>query len=590
MNAPLHPFPFLEDLEGYRPGLLRRDLLAGLTVTVFAVPQAMAYAMLAGVPAVNGIYAAIVMSIVAALWGSSPFVNTGPTNSAALLTAAAMIPWLTHPHMLQIVYALTLLAGLLRLVMGLMRLGRVVDFVPESAFLGFTFGAGVLIALGPIHLLLNVDPSTSVWLPARVWDALRMIPHANPFSVAIGLGVALLTMALRMFSRRIPAALTAILLAAAFTEWVVPGQGVRLVRDLAPVPSGLPRFAMPHFDLPILVNLLPAALALAVVGLIEAVSIGQTLALRHGQSLNVNQEFVGQGLSHVVGAFFQGIPGSASFARSKLVEQAGGQTRCANVFFGLCLLAIVLLVPGLLNRIPVAALAGLLIYIGISLIDLPRAARVWATCTSDAYVLAATFLTTVLVRVEYGIFVGIGGAALMHVNRSRILHMDELLPTGEGGFDEVPYGEPLGHEPSDVVAVELAGDLTYGVAGAFRSQLKQIIAAQRPRFLILRVRHAYSIDYSCWSVLFDIAEAFHAGGGSLYLCGVRPDIDAVIDQARMRDVLPREHIFTQDAAIYQAFAACLQAANTQLGHSRVLAAPWRRYFQRDGDPRERDRE
>ena len=572
-------FPFLESARGYRLPTLRADLVAGITVAVFAVPQTMAYAILAGVPPVYGLYAAIVMSVVAALWGSSAYVNTGPSNSAALLTAAAVLPFAARGDHLEIVFAFTLLVGIIRLLMGLFRFGSLVDFVPEPAFLGFTIGAGTLIALGQLHLLFNIPRPDQSWFVLRTLEVLGSLPQANPFAIAIGLGTAALMLAGGRFARRFPIPLIAIVLATVAASVAPPSSSpIRLVQDIALVPTGLPTFHLPLFDPLILWTLLPGACAVAVIGLIEAVSIGQSLALKHNQTLNYNQEFVGQGLSHLVSAFFQGMPGSGSFGRSALIEQCGGRTRFANVFFGFATAISVLLIPGLLGLIPISALAGLLLYVGVKLVDVPRIKRVWATSTSDASVLVLTFVVTVFVKVEYGIFAGIVAAALLYLRRSRDLRLYEILPNDQGRFTEHRYAEMSGHAPSDIVAISLGGDLFYAMAASLRNQLQEIVHHQRPRFIILRIRTAYSMDSSCWNALFDVAEAFWEQGGKIYLCGVRPDFKKVIEKSHMKEFLPPEHIFPVEEEVYRAFAASLGAIGAQLGPDRELSEDWAAYY------------
>lgn len=549
--------PFLPDLFNITRSQVRADVIAGLTVAVFAVPQSMAYAMLAGVPPIYGLYTAIVMSIVAALWGSSAFVNSGPTNSAALLTAAALLPFAGRPDYMAYIATLGLLAGLIRLAMGCAKLGNLLDFVPESAFLGFSIGAGLLISLGPLHHLLGVATPEATWFPARLMETASHIPETNVTALIIGLMTLGIMLLLNHRSGKIPVALLAIG-SAALAAWLLRMHyPVHTVRDVAEIPFGLPGIAIPQLDIQTLHDLLPAAFAIAVIGLIEAASIGQTLALRRNQQLDVNQEFIGQGISQIAGAFLSCMPGSGSFSRSLLIEASGGATRFANVFFGLATLGALLSIPRLLEWIPVSALAGLLLYIGVRLVDLPRLRRVFATSTTDGAILITTLLVTVFYRIEYGIFAGMVGAALMHLHRTRELQLVEYIPADNGRITECPYDKNAPHEPADIVALGVSGDLYYGLSSTLRSQLTRIIESRQPRHLVLRMRRAYSIDYSCWNVLFDIAEHLDHHGGRLYLCGVRPDFQTITHQAGMQHILPADRFFPATDSPFQAFDQCI---------------------------------
>ncbi|MCS7082400.1 MAG: SulP family inorganic anion transporter [Bacteroidetes bacterium] len=575
----IHPAPFLEDLRRYDAHKLRLDLQAGLTVAVFAIPQVMAYAILAGVPPVYGLYAAITASAVAALWGSSPFVNTGPTNSASLLTAAALSALANSPAFLELVFAFTLLVGLIRLAFGLLRLGGLVRFVPESAFLGFTIGAGLLIGLGQLHHLLGVPAPSGSWFPGRLWQTLSRLPEANPWAAGVGLGTAALLLTFERYNRRFPVALGVIGLATGLV-WILAPAELALVQDIAPIPRGLPQWHPPILELELIDSLLPAALAVALLGLIEAVSIGQALALKHGQRLNFNQEFFGQGLSHVVAAFFQGIPGSGSFSRSALIEQAGGRTRLANVAYAFWIVIAVLSAGPLLERIPVASLAGLLLYIGYKLLDLRLLRRVWQTSRTDALVLGLTCAVTVLYRIEWGIFVGIlvGLAAVLH--RARILHLFELIPRPDGSFAEELYLPGRAHAPSALVALSVYGELFFAVAQELREQLHEIVALQRPRLILLRTRGAHSIDYACWNVLFEFAEHLERSGGKLILVGVRPDYARLIQEAGMQAVLPPEQVYPATSSLLEAFRQALRDWLPRL-EEEALSPAWRAYREKE---------
>lgn len=568
------PLPFRDELRGYSLQHLRSDLLAGITVAVFAVPQAMAYAIVAGMAPAFGLHSAIVMSIVAALWGSSRFVNTGPTNSSALLAGGVLLAASPGGSLLSTAFHLTLLVGLIRMSMGLLRLGWFVRFIPRSTFLGFMAGAGCLIALGQLHHLLGVPASKHPLFLPRMLEVLRHAPQANPYAVALGSATFLTILALRRHTQRWPVALIAIVGATLIAGALGPGSGILLVRDIAPLRDTLPHWENFRLQIPLLLDLLPVALAIALVGIVEAVSIGDTLALRHQQRINVNQEFFGQGLSQCVAAFFHGFPGSGSFTRSALVEQTGGRTRLANVFFGIFTALVLVCLPGWLGGIPVAALAGMLLYIGIRLADVPRLQLVLGASRSDAIMLAATFLVTVFVRIEYGLFVGalIGMAAFLH--RASSVRIYELLPNAAGGFREQPYEPGSAHAPSALVAIAVHGNLFFGLAQSLHDQLAEVGRVQQPRFVILRLRRAYSIDYSCWRSILDFAEDFHRQGGKLFLCGVSERFVRTLRKAGMEEILPGERIFEQESTPFRALDAAVEEVRRQIPSGLALSPAW----------------
>ena len=565
----------------------RADIQAGATVAAFAVPQAMAYAVLAGMPPANGLYAAIVMSIVAALLGSSPYVNTGPTNTASLLTASALAPFLAGTTVdsgtaLRLIFTFTLLVGGIRMVFGLLRMGPAVRFVPAHAMLGFVVAADLLIAVGQLHELLGISASHH---PSAVFKTVEVLSRASQFNaaaLAVGGGTVLLLFALDRWAKRYPIALGTITLATVGAIWLnarFPERALSLVRDVAPIGAGLPAPHAPGFEFAALGAMLPAALAVAAIGLIEATAIGQSLAVKKRERVNFNQEFFGQGVAQIAAAFFAGFPGSGSYSRSALIERNGGRTAAANLAFGVFTAMALVIAPRALERIPLAALAGLLLFTGIKLIDTGAVRRVWQTSRADAAVLALTFFITLLTRIEWGFFAGITAAMLLFAARARDLQLFELLPCDTNRFSERPYSAGSAHVPSALVAVALQGELFFGLAHDLREQLAEIAREQRPRVLVVRTRRAHAIDSSCWAALLDFATDFAAQGGKLILTGVSEQLVNVVQQNGMSAVLPPEQLVSREAAPGQSFEIGLQRAASWLEPDAGLAPEWLSYFE-----------
>ena len=579
-NSKIHPAPFIGVLRTYKRCNLRGDLLAGITVAIFAVPQAIAYSLLADVPAIHGLYAAMVASIVAALWGSAPFVNTGPTNSASLLTAAAMLSYMHADNHLQMVFLFTLLVGVIRLTMGLLRMGTLIHFVPESAFLGFSMGVGSMIALGRLHHLLGISSSSYKWFPAATLDKVSRIGDASIHALIVSALTLLIMFGLNKYAKRLPIALLAMTVGILY-GYFVPENGLMLVQNFSKVPTGLPAFTSPFFEgwLTKIPELIPGAIAVAVVGLIEAVSIGQTLAVRHRMQLNFNQEFFGQGMGMIASSFFQGIPGSGSFSRSLLIEQSGGITLVANLVFGMATALALLTLPGLINIIPTASLAGLLLFIGVRLIDPKRVKRLWRTSKMDAVVMICTFMVTVFVKIEYGIFTGIVLAALLLLQRSRNLHLTELLPNPDGSFEERPYTPGSLHEKSAIVGISLQGDLSYTVAHELLEQLNEISRIQDPDIMILRIRRTYAIDFSCWNAILDFAQSFQKNGRKVLLCGIDDQTRKTIRDARAHQWLPDEQLFPLTDVLMESFQNAVQEAAKLAPHPELISGAWQDWLE-----------
>ncbi len=542
--------PNLSFLRHYSSRKFRADLQAGATVGIFAVPQVMAYAMLAGVPPVYGLYTVVVVSTIAALWGWSPYLSSGPSNSAALLTAAAIAPFIGRGDLMDVVFVFGLMIGCFRLLLGVLRAGALIDYVSEAAMLGFTVGIGTLIAFGQLHHMLGVEPSTSQWFVVRVLDSLQQIASANPGAVGIAVGTWLAMVALNRFSRKFPVALTAILLATVAAELISGKVAVARVRDIAEVQAGLPSFTLHAIDWAVAWEMMPFAIAVAVIGLIEVATIAKVFAAKHDTLENENQEFIGQGIGQIVGSFFQGIPCSGSFTRSALLEHTGAKTRMASIYLTVCMSVALLLFARWLNYIPIAALAGLLFFIGFRLVNVAKLRHVWQTSGSDGAIMLITFLVTVFIHIEYGIFAGIAASGLLILRRVQRLQLYELVPQTGEFFEEVPYADEKLHSPGAMVALDIHGNLFYAQAPNLRDQLTRVIEQHGARYILLRMRRVYSLDYSCWSVLRDVGQALQDAGGGLILCDVQPELQPMFERAGMEHVVPPSQIFPSTGSQY----------------------------------------
>ena len=574
--------PGVRFLRSYSLSLFRADLQAGLTVAVFAVPQVMAYAMLAGLAPVNGLYTVIVASMVAAIWGSSPYVSTGPSNSAALLTAAAIAPFAGGGDPMKTVFVFGLLIGLIRLVLGLARAGTLVDFVSESAMLGFTVAVGVLIALGQLHHFLGVELVPNYWFVLKVANTLAQVGQANVGAILIASGTLALMTGLNRYSKRFPVALTAIVLATVCAELMENIYTVPRVRDIAVVHPGLPAFRVYTVSWEEIWTMLPIAFAAALIGLIEVVAIAQVFGTKHGRRVHENQEFIGQGMSQLVASFFQGIPCSGSFSRSALLEHTGVRTRFGNLFFGVCMAASLIFFARWFNFIPIAALAGLLLFIGFKLIDVRGVRRVWNTSRPDSVVMMITFLVAIFVHLEYGLFAGIIASLVIFLSRARKLRVYELVPGENAQFREIEYDGLGPHERSEIVALSVHGDLFFGLSQLLHRQLRQILGQQCPRYIILLMGRTHSIDYSCWNVLFSIGDELERSGGKLLVCEAKPEVAGMFGKGAMDRKLPASQIFPLDVGPYHALRKAAAFAYEGLGSNAYLSPAWKEHLSSEG--------
>ena len=558
---------------------LRADFQAGLTVAIFAVPQAMAYAVLAGLPPVNGLYCAVMMSFVASLFLSSPYLNIGPTNTSALLTASVIAPFAaqaTGTAIWPMIFQFTLLVGAISGLMGVLRAGPLVRLVPEHANLGFVTAANILIALGQFNEFLGVK-STHGGTLQKIVGLVAQSPQTQWPALFVGLLTLGLMLGFDRFSRRFPVTLCAVIAATlatlALARWLPNVAHIRVVGDIAPVPAGFPLPRVYALDFGLMWQMLPGAAAVASIGMLESAAISSNLALKNKLTVNFNQEFFGLGIAQLASALFGGFPGSSSYSRSALIERNGGKTVLAGVFFSIVTLVALLVGSRLLEMIPLSALAALLFFTGVKLIEVEDLKRVWLTSRVDFGVVVLTFAVALFGKLEWGFFAGIIAALLVFVARAKTLQLYEMVPQN-GKWEERLYTPDSNHPRSDIVALSLHGDLFFGMSHELREQLSEIVRVQEPKWIIIRLRRTSSVDASVWGTLADFAQAFGESGGQLILTGISPKLEKLIVRTQVSELIGAENMVPREKEAFVAFEKGLERIGAQLQPDNVLSAAW----------------
>ena len=408
--------PFMRWAPEWRqPGTLRADALAGVTGAVVVLPQGMAFATLAGLPPQYGLYAAMLPCIVAALFGSSRLMVTGPANAISLTTMALIAPLAAvgSPDYVRLVLTLSFLVGAMQLLLGLARVGNIVDKVPHAVIVGFTAGAAVLIVNSQLGPLLGLALPRGTSVAVNVQNALAQLGAAQwpaVLSAAATIAAAILW---RPLNRFVPAMLIAVVagtlaamaLAASLPQWP------RLATVQA-LPGALPPLSWPDLSIDTVRSLFGATLVMTLLALTEAVAIAKAIARRHNDTLDGNREFIGQGLANLAGAFFSSLPASGSFNRSGVNVEAGARTPLAAVCAAVFLVAILAFVSPWARLLPLAVIAGLLLLVAWGLIDWAGIARLWRDEPVERWPLAVTLLGTVTLSLEWAILLGITSALI----------------------------------------------------------------------------------------------------------------------------------------------------------------------------------
>lgn len=392
---------------------LKKDAVAGVSGALIVLPQGLAYAVIAGLPPEYGLYCAIGPAIVAALFGSSWHLVSGPTAAISIVVFSALSPLATPgtPEYVTLALTLGLLVGAIQLALGLVRLGRLTDLISHSVIVGFTTGAACLIAASQLTHFFGLSVASRTGFFPTAYEALLALPRLNLAVTLIGLVTLLTCLLSRRLAPRLPHMVIAMVagsVVAALVPWgAAAGTGIPLVGAL---PAAIPPLSLPSFVLDDWNRLGGSAIAIAILGLTEAVAIARAVALRSGQTIDGNQEFIGQGLSNIAGSFFSGYPSSGSFTRSGVNYEGGAVTPLAAVFASLILMAILFFIAPVVAYLPIAAMAGVLFVVAWGLIDWRAIRHIVGAEPGKrdaAAVFAVTFFSTLLIALEFAVFVGI---------------------------------------------------------------------------------------------------------------------------------------------------------------------------------------
>lgn len=538
----------MDSLRGYSFKHFHADFVAGLTVATVAVPQAMAYALVAGLPVEYGLYTAIIMTAVGAIADSSKQLINGPTNaiSIAILSALAVIP---PEQRVQAAILLAFMVGAIQILITLFRLGDLTRYISHSVILGFTLGAGALLVMDQLKNLLGLHAIGGVHdLFLKRW-ALTLL-HGGPVhwpTAAVGVGAIALVLALRLLKRLLrmpllPELMLTVLVMAAICAWAgLEHDGVAIV---GAIPAKLPSFEPPDLGLPYTQHIATSALAIATLGLLEAISMAKALAARTRQKLDINQQCFSEGLANFVGSFFQCFPGSGSLTRSAINQQAGGMTQWSGVFSAVAVAIIMLLFAPYARFIPKAALAGILIVSAWKMVDWRGLDYNIRGSRFDAAVIAATALAAVGISVEFCILIGVFMSFMLAVPRAGRMLLTEFVITSDGVIHERIEGDKVcGH----ILIFGLEGEMFFGSAPALERHLDEIEGRieAHTKVVVLRLKRLRSPDAVCMHMLDEHIQRIEARGVHVIMVGVRADLAAALDRTGIAARLEPKQIFRE---------------------------------------------
>lgn len=520
-------FPATSWLPKYSQTDWRGDWPAGLTVGVMLIPQGMAYAMIAGLPVVYGLYAALLPQIVYGLMGTSRHLAVGPVAMDSLLVAAGLtgIAVAGSENYIALALLLALMMGALQLSMGVLKLGFLVNFLSRPVISGFTSAAALIIGLNQLPHLLGVSSGRSNQLHKLLAGLSEVVSEVHLGTLTVGLTATGSLLALKKWAPRIPGAL-AVVVASIVASWALGFQNMG-IKVVGVIPEGLPSFTLPAWSLDDARTLLPTALTLSLVAFMEAISVAKAIEERHGYRVDANQELRALGLANVVGSLFQSYPTTGGFSRTAVTEQAGGKTPVtAWIAAGVIALTLVALTP-LFYHLPNAVLAAIVMVAVAGLVDLSYPRTLWKQDRVEAGILFATAVVTLTVSLPMGIGLGVMLALGLAVQRMMMPHV-AVLGNVENVYRNVDRFENAVTEP-DVLVVRYDGAVNFANQAHFRSTLVGLVK-DRPelRLVVLQADTISYMDASARATLRALLEEWRDGGIQLCLAGaIGPVRDAL---------------------------------------------------------------
>ena len=551
--------PFLRWWPRVNRASTRADLIAGFTGALLGLPQGVAFALLAGLPPEYGLYAAMIPPALSALFGSSWQMISGPTNAVAILLLASLGS-LAAPgsaDYISLVLTVTLLTGVFQLAMGIARLGGLVNFISHTVIVGFSTGAAILIGVSQIKSFFGL----AIPANAPFFQTLRYfvthLPDINPWVTAVGVFTVAFGVVSRRFVPRIPYMISATIAGSVFALLLdhLVGNAVTGIATVGALPSHLPPLSLPDLSPDTVRKVAPVALANTILALTLAIGVGRSLGIRSGQRIDNNQEFIGQGISNIAGAFFSSYPSAGSFNRSAANYEAGARTPLAAVYSSLFLVALVLVVAPLTAYLPYASMAAILFLIAYWLVDLKRMKAIAKTSRPESAVMFVTLIAALFLGLQTAIYAGVLLSLMLFLNQAAHPGILDVKPVyGRGAFHfDADTGLP---DCPQLEILRVNGSIFFGavehVEDAFRRVDRE---APHRKHLLIVASGINMVDISGAEMLAREARRRRATGGGLYIWFMKDAVRDLLRKGGYLEDIGEENVFEQGtnviAAIYE---------------------------------------
>ncbi len=552
-------FPFLHWWPMVNRQTLRADALAGITGAVVVLPQGVAFATIAGLPPEYGLYAAMIPAIIAALFGSSWHLVSGPTTAISIVIYATMsgVAEPGTPEYIRLVLMMTFLTGVFQLAMGLARMGALVNFISHTVVLGFTAGAGLLIISTQLTHFFGIPMPRGISFAETLRQTLYGLDDINWYVASVGMITLLVGIFVKRRYPRLPYMIAAMIAGTLYTlalGWIPQLDAHNQIATVKALSGIFPHFVAPDFSLEALRKTASIAVAVTMLGLTEAVSIARAIAVRSEQRIDGNQEFIGQGLSNIAGSFFSAYASSGSFNRSGVNYESGARTPLAAVLSAIFLLIIVLLVAPLVQFLPVPTMAGILFMVAWGLIDIPQMRNIIRTSLSESVVLAVTLLATLFVQLEFAIYTGVLLSLMLYLKRTSHPVILDVKPDPEEGSYHYSADTGLPDCPQ-VKCLRVNGSIFFGAVDHMQQMLHRIGEQSTQKHILIVASGINFVDVAGAELLAHEAKRRRRLGGGLYFYRLKDEVVGLLRRGGYMNDIGDDNLFPVKrnaiAAIYK---------------------------------------